>query len=113
MTDLSDDRKSERAGGDARISADDRLEETVKVKRELFTETAELQNTDGSQSLQYDENREKDNGEEVSCMKTEAFGENTASGGDAVFDMKVSAADREQTFNDRDEKPDARENRVG
>ena len=107
MTDLSDDRKSERAGGDARISADERLEETVKVKRELFTETAELQNTDGSQSLQYDENREKDNGEEVSCMKTEAFGENTASGGDAVFDMKVSAADREQTFNDRDEKPDA------
>lgn len=43
MTGLSDDRMGETAGGEERASADDKLGGAVKVKKELFAETEEVQ----------------------------------------------------------------------
>lgn len=52
MTGLSDDRMGETAGGEERASADDKLDGAVKVKKELFAETEEVQSVGSARRAQ-------------------------------------------------------------
>ena len=52
MTGLSDDRIGETAGGEKRASADDKLGGAVKVKKELFAETEEVQSVGSERRAQ-------------------------------------------------------------
>ncbi len=71
MTDLSDDMTNEKAGGE-RTAADDKFGGAVKVKRELFAETAEVQSVGNMRCLNDAENHETEAAAETSDMASKA-----------------------------------------
>ena len=84
MTGLSDDRMGETAGGEERASADDKLGGAVKVKKELFAETEEVQSVGSARRAQNVSIREMPSNANASNTENAVSASNTANTANAV-----------------------------